>query len=383
TYINLIFLAKLTDRIPIIAPFVPTHVGKINDAGLPPFGDVFDIPRLAEAIHLPVLEWRDVKLPAEPDQEPETIGGWTAWARWDMFRGGLPRPNSVERTLGLEVSYTNIPYTATMRDRLRVPDGVHVLLMELMKLSYHSEVVRATHNEQNFESDGVLKVKLPPDEHIMTFDFLYFATLTIDFEWAGPWFLPWNMIGTHCHWHPTIEQLAQQYLMRLFVVDSREDIPAYIAIHARRKDFDGQCHGRPKEECFAPLSAFEKRVEEIRYELGMRSEFQEPGSDIASIPVIMTSDETDQSFWDGVRGYGWKMIDHSPNGEDTAAKHGPWYPHGHGFVGTAGSTMSIIASRRVEDWQGGVSREVAWGGEGADDHEPQLTGYRENQARFT
>lgn len=118
-----------------------------------------------------------------------------------------------------------------MRSRTGSPDDEHVMLHELSKLSYHSEVVEAVKNEDNFESDGPLQVKLPPDEHIMTFDFLYFATLTQSWEWGDPWYLPWNMIGTHCHWHPNIERLAHQYLMRLFGVDHAKDIPRASILH--------------------------------------------------------------------------------------------------------------------------------------------------------
>lgn len=41
---------------------------------------------------------------------------------------------------------------------------------------------------------------------------------------------------------------------------------------------------------------------------------------------------------------------------------------GIGFVGTWGSTMSIMAKRRVEAWHGGITRQVQWGYVGADDH---------------
>lgn len=34
---------------------------------------------------------------------------------------------------------------------------------------------------------------------------------------------------------------------------------------------------------------------------------------------------------------------------------------GTGFVGTDRSTMSLIASRRVRDWQDGATRDVTWG----------------------
>jgi hypothetical protein len=38
-----------------------------------------------------------------------------------------------------------------------------------------------------------------------------------------------------------------------------------------------------------------------------------------------------------------------------------------GFVGNYGSTMSLIAKRRVESWRDGVVRMVKWGWVGADD----------------
>ena len=95
----------------------------------------------------------------------------------------------------------------------------------------------------------------------------------------------------------------------------------FIAIHARRNDFAGMCEGRSNEECFAPLSAYNTRVQEILKEFSTRPEFR--GS--SKMPVIMTSDEADTSFWDDVKTYGWVTIDHGPNGEDTATKYGSWY----------------------------------------------------------
>jgi hypothetical protein len=42
--------------------------------------------------------------------------------------------------------------------------------------------------------------------------------------------------------------------------------------------------------------------------------------------------------------------------------------NGAGFVGTRGSTMSLLASRRVQSWHDGATRLVRWGRPGADDH---------------
>jgi hypothetical protein len=41
---------------------------------------------------------------------------------------------------------------------------------------------------------------------------------------------------------------------------------------------------------------------------------------------------------------------------------------GSGFVGTKESTMSYIARKRVQDWQGGLGVDVRWGNPDADNH---------------
>jgi hypothetical protein len=71
---NLVYLAMITNRVPVIPPF--TSSGHIGFAQPIPFGDIFDVPRLREAIG-PVIEWRDLKDPAS--EEIEDIGCWNIW----------------------------------------------------------------------------------------------------------------------------------------------------------------------------------------------------------------------------------------------------------------------------------------------------------------
>jgi hypothetical protein len=72
---NLIYLALLTERVPIIGPFIPSHIG--GDAGEILFSDVFDIDYLSETIRLPVLQWSEVK--KLPSAQVEDIGCWSVW----------------------------------------------------------------------------------------------------------------------------------------------------------------------------------------------------------------------------------------------------------------------------------------------------------------
>lgn len=93
--------------------------------------------------------------------------------------------------------------------------------------------------------------------------------------------------------------------------------------------------------------------------------------------VIVTSDEKDEAWWAEVRALGWTWVNHAAAGTAEREPHGQWYPSlldaifhslATGFVGTDRSTMSLLAQRRVEDWQGGVTRAVKWGFKDADAH---------------
>ncbi len=77
-------------------------------------------------------------------------------------------------------------------------------------------------------------------------------------------------------------------------------------------------------------------------------------------------DETSPSFWGKVRERGWFFVNHTEAA--TAERYGEWYlplidiviqSHAVGFVGTKSSTFSLLGERRVQDWNGGIVREVS------------------------
>ena len=72
---NLIYLGIITDRIPIVAMFTPSHIG--GTVPPIPFGDVFDVPRLRQSLRRPVLEWREVK--DSSSREIDELGCWNVW----------------------------------------------------------------------------------------------------------------------------------------------------------------------------------------------------------------------------------------------------------------------------------------------------------------
>ena len=93
-YCNMIYLAILTKRVPILARFAPTHVG--NEAGFIPFSEIFDLPRMSKALGIPLIEWGQLKnLTNEP---VEDIGCWGTHTT--LFKGGVLHSVS-ERRYGL------------------------------------------------------------------------------------------------------------------------------------------------------------------------------------------------------------------------------------------------------------------------------------------
>lgn len=229
----------LTRRVPIIASFAPTHVGRSEDQI--PFGEVYDVERLATELGFPVVEWRDVKKPKAEGQPFEAIGGWTIWARYDTIRTGLPRGNVVTETIGLgdyetsfcslistnlipykDVSYTNTPdRIKLMKDEDR---DAHTSFLEVARLSTASARREAMLTEESFKSEGPLAHQLPPDEHLMVIDFSYFMGMIHYWEWEEEYFEPWR-IASHAHFTPKLHSLADSYLMRHFNVETPEAIP--------------------------------------------------------------------------------------------------------------------------------------------------------------
>jgi hypothetical protein len=81
----------------------------------------------------------------------------------------------------------------------------------------------------------------------------------------------------------------------------------------RHGDFKTFCGDDPSA-CFPSFSVISRRVEEVKAELLQRK-------GIVVNNVIMTSDEGDPSWWDGVKAQGWFAIDHN----NTAEQFGPWW----------------------------------------------------------
>jgi hypothetical protein len=87
----------LTERVPIVGLFTPSHIGGDENAL---FSEVFDIDYLSDKIGMPVLEWHEVKNLSTQTPEIEDIGCWSVWQAVQV-REPTPRLNGALHLHGL------------------------------------------------------------------------------------------------------------------------------------------------------------------------------------------------------------------------------------------------------------------------------------------
>jgi hypothetical protein len=169
TLVNLIYLGIITDRIPVLPPFTPSHINIGASHRVPPidFGNIFDVPRLAKLLDKPILEWRDVK--DEESDDWDSLGCWNIWeAVQDEQR--FPRPSEAPDSLALDISYTSMP-----KDIKLYPGEVHdfhTTFWNLAKFAYPD--TRAPRMGVTKPSP-YMEVILPPDEDMLCFDYMYYV----------------------------------------------------------------------------------------------------------------------------------------------------------------------------------------------------------------
>ena len=98
---NLLYLAKITERLPILPPFVPSdHLGRVGNID---FGEIFDMPTLRKGLQMPVLEWHEVK--NQNSSETDELGCWNVWESV-QYRDHRPRGSAVIDSLALGMDPT-------------------------------------------------------------------------------------------------------------------------------------------------------------------------------------------------------------------------------------------------------------------------------------
>jgi hypothetical protein len=180
---NLVYLALLTERVPIIGPFTPSHIG--GDAGSILFSEVFDIDYLSRSIGIPVLQWNEVKNPSS--EEIEDIGCWSVWQAVQVheteprYTNALPleglgeymstcKPFQVDSPPRIDISFTEGP--GWLHKFPGNPHDPHAHFWGIASLLYSPERENNLKEPQPSKVHGAI---LPPDEHLACFDYLYYV----------------------------------------------------------------------------------------------------------------------------------------------------------------------------------------------------------------
>ncbi|KAJ3523233.1 hypothetical protein NMY22_g11534 [Coprinellus aureogranulatus] len=357
--VNLLYLASLTGRVPIIPPFAPDqHISR--EAGIITFGEIFNLTHLRTTMRTSILEWHNVKdLPSSSagdsynTPEVEDIGCWST--RMEAADTAIPAETHI-RHLGLDPSYTRVPNFVRMKPH--EPDDNHVSFSKLAAVIYPKRPYIDASQYPLMAQSPLRQHRLPPDERLTCFDTLYYATSGADvYEWRFSFSPAWNSVGQHVLFNREFVERSSEYIRRAFDLEYLEEIPPFIAIHIRHGDFGDNC-GIPGH-CLDSLDAFAAAVK--RQEKMLLSK---KGIEVRH--WLVSSDETDQGFWDEVNALGWSRFDHEE--ERTLERYGEWqtplvdvvaHSLAAGFVGTEDSTFSLVGGRRVEDWNGGTYELVA------------------------
>jgi len=347
SHVNLIYVAILAGRVPALAPFITVHVDQ--ELGVITVSDIFDLDHLSKAIHIPILEWSQIK-----DFSAGIRDDISCWSTQETLAGHFHWHEGWDTQLHLNMTFTPIPEAARL---LTHTVDYFANYMGLASLSFPETRRKAL--EEAKRKKPTDRPGPPPDEHMMCFDLLYYAAATTPFEWETEFTPAWHLVGTHMRWNRRMLDATKGIVSRALGFRAADQLPPIITVHVRRSDFRLSCPKTVKE-CLPPLSVYARQVNSVKDEL-----FRTQGLEVDH--VLVTSDESDDRFWADVAKQGWYRIDHVT--ERSAALYGAWFVPvidviaqslGIGCVGTDHSTMSTVAMKRVVDWNGGVVRKVVW-----------------------
>ncbi|KAJ2917767.1 hypothetical protein MD484_g2673, partial [Candolleomyces efflorescens] len=297
----------LSDRIPILPPFAPSeHISR--EAGILPFGEIFNLTTLRSTLHIPILEWKDLKsLPSSLSVNPyfdpsngdelEDIGCWSTMPE----RSREPnRADNLVAHLGLDPSYTRVP--ARVRKDPNNANDDHVVFAQLAALMYPRDPLEPLSNFPIMTSSRRGGKEVGPGGNLACIDRMYYLTSGAEvFEWRFAWSPAWNSVGRHVRFNNDLVERSERYLRRAFGLEEGEEVPPFIAIHVRHGDFGNNC--MLPGHCLKDLQRFAKRVEKVEERLLVKK-------GIAVRHYLLMSDETDPKFWEEAYELGWRYFDH-------------------------------------------------------------------------
>ncbi|GFZ47020.1 hypothetical protein JCM24511_04246 [Saitozyma sp. JCM 24511] len=366
--VNAIYLARESNRIPILLHFVGYAMQIGGPAHKLPVSDVFDLSRVSMVLDgMPIVEIHELRqhdleqdhlkvvsfdgefeqmdklgrplvpgdlIVAEPP-ETEALACWS----WSLNHGRTAFLSGFD-----DVQWLPLPKNV-YADNYTTESG-----SDFLKLARFARDANGVPQEsfQALDQLNLPRPSLLPDPELFCIDDLFwYSEQPQRWDFHTEWRVgsgAWAIVGKYLRFQPALVGLADRYLRHAFGLQTRQALPPFFAVHIRRG-----------AEHYA--HAAWEALREIEAVLGIHLEH-----------IIFTTDEPDPDWRAPLLSYGWHFVDH--DAMETGDKFGHWLPtlldnvilsRATGFLGTHGSTMSIIAMRRVIDWNGGIGRWISWG----------------------
>jgi hypothetical protein len=244
---HLIYQGILSNRIPIVPPIIPPGwvrayaslellLPKFNfsltaiDAGMIPFGDIFNLTNLRANLRSPVLEWTDVKL-LKPnasvqdenvgdDPTLERIGCWSTRKRTSLSPTWV---GHAENLLKLDLSFTRVPDFAYFNETDQ--EDFHTKFSSLAALTWPKHPHPSALNRP-LMAKSRFGARLPPEDQLACFDLLYFVSTGVKrYEFENRWSPVWNTVGTHLTFTQPLVDITNGYLRRAMKLKENDEIP--------------------------------------------------------------------------------------------------------------------------------------------------------------
>ncbi|KAJ7201889.1 hypothetical protein GGX14DRAFT_399835 [Mycena pura] len=297
---HLIYLARITERVRIIPRFRPVHIdGNATDID---FSAVFDLPRLQKEVRTPILEWRDVEVTDTESELVEELGCWNIHHKtWEDLDEAMYLETPTDAHLAIrvtsiqDVSYTRVPqrprhapvvaslvaFNERATSLKRLPEPIRSPIIDLARLHERTQG-SGGRRRRRASRPSVQRRRLrarprPPErpgarlhERARQQSVLRSGHSRTRFA-AGP--VP--RVAGRMRRTPEIQDIAVNYTRQLFGVAPEELIPPRAAL----------------SDCFAPLSAYERRIPKVCAEI-----LEDTG--VAVDRVIIMSEEDSQEWWE-------------------------------------------------------------------------------------
>lgn len=342
-------LAHLGQRLDRVA-VLPELKASRKDGGDVLLSTFFNLKEWSFKTEVSMVEWKSVKTADTSETEPEQLSCW-GW----RDEGALHRYN-------IKTNFWPPP------GQLTIPSGAETAMtfpaIEVLESQPQTQWLTRSANKYY---GSVANAPPFPDDQLLCFESLEHVTSTkfikgqVDHSYSVDELAPddpvWMNVGQHLRFSRHVNRLTDELIASLLGSATKP----FIGVHIR------QTESWPTGRTPATfLNAFDVATKVVQEELALR---KTPSvvrlGRRKLLPVLFTTDSEDAIFVKKLTDLGWILIDHREFA--TATRFGGWYPgllnsavlsRAAGFVGTAKSSATIMAARRVESWNNGVTRIV-------------------------